>query len=106
MGAAEVDGCAGNERCGDGDGFPLLHENGYVGAFTGRTGAVGPTSDPFDLPRLTVYHDDSVAIFLRKVDGAYDWLMWFQTVWLRVTQGRQRLKNRKGGNHAGTESRN
>ncbi len=84
----------------------VLHENGYVGAFTGRTGAVGPTSDPFDLPRLTVYHDDSVAIFLRKVDGAYDWLMWFQTVWLRVTQGRQRLKNRKGGNHAGTESRN
>jgi len=84
----------------------VLHENGYVGAFTGRTGAVGPKSDPFDLPRFTIYHDDSVAIFRRKVDGAYDWLMWFQPVWLRVTQGRQRLKNRKGGNHAGTESRN
>jgi peptidoglycan/xylan/chitin deacetylase (PgdA/CDA1 family) len=64
----------------------VLRESDFVGAFTGQAGAVDPRSDPFNLPRLTVYHDDSPAVFRRKVDGAYDWLMWFQPVWLRVTQ--------------------
>jgi peptidoglycan/xylan/chitin deacetylase (PgdA/CDA1 family) len=66
-----------------------LRESAYLGAFTGRTGAVTRRSNPFDLPRLTVYAGDSLATFRRKVTGAYDWLVWFQPIWVWLTRGRQ-----------------
>lgn len=54
------------------------------GAFLGSVGAVGAGQDPLDMPRFTVHEKDSLAIFQRKIDGAFDWLAWFQPAWVRL----------------------
>ena len=66
-----------------------LRELGYVGAFLGKTGSVGPKSDPFDLPRLPVYEQDSLTVFRRKIDGAYDWLGIIQPFWVQLMPRRR-----------------
>jgi len=59
----------------------LISELGYKGAIWGRVGSVGENTDPFDLPRISVYEGDSLEIFERKIDGAYDWLGIAQPIW-------------------------
>jgi peptidoglycan/xylan/chitin deacetylase (PgdA/CDA1 family) len=63
-----------------------LKKRDYKAAFLGRIGAAGAKSDLFDLPRMSVYSSDSLAVFRRKIDGAYDWLEWLQPVWTRLVR--------------------
>lgn len=62
----------------------VLLKYGYRGAFLGRMGSVEKKSDVFDLPRISVYGSDTLKVFIRKVHGSYDWLGWFQPLWLRI----------------------
>ena len=57
----------------------LLEEHGYTGAFLGRFGAVTHKMNRFDLPRITIYGEDSIKTFKQKIDGAYDWFSSFHS---------------------------
>ena len=66
-----------------------LQTAGYMGAFLGRMGAVNGKSDLFDLPRFSIHERDSLATLQRKIDGAYDWLAWFQPLWVWLVGGQK-----------------
>lgn len=62
----------------------ILIDKGYLYAFLGRIGSIGPGDDPYDWGRHSVYEKDSLEIFKRKVDGVYDWLRHVQPIWQRL----------------------
>jgi peptidoglycan/xylan/chitin deacetylase (PgdA/CDA1 family) len=62
----------------------ILIEKGYRYAFLGRIGSIGAGDDSYDWGRHSVYEKDSLEIFKRKLDGAYDWLGWVQPIWQRL----------------------
>lgn len=59
----------------------ILKKCGYDAAFLGKFGAAHSKSDFFNLPRITIYGDDSLNIFKQKLAGAYDWLTPFYSCW-------------------------
>ena len=59
----------------------LLQENGFNGAFFNKFGAVTSQSDCFDLPRISIYGNDSLAVFKCKINGGFDWLVWYYSMW-------------------------
>jgi peptidoglycan/xylan/chitin deacetylase (PgdA/CDA1 family) len=67
----------------------LLRESGYATNVTTQVGRVRVADDPLQLRRLPINDADDRALFLAKLDGAYDWLGGLQTVSKRI-----RIKNR------------
>lgn len=61
--------------------IPIIKSHGYHGAVWGRMGSVKINSDPYDLPRISIYSNDTLSVFKRKVHGAYDWMSLFQPIW-------------------------
>ena len=51
----------------------VLAKNGLSIAFLGKFGAFDKGKNPLDLPRITIYGDDTLDVFIKKIDGAYDW---------------------------------
>jgi peptidoglycan/xylan/chitin deacetylase (PgdA/CDA1 family) len=62
----------------------IIRSLGYEGSFFGRIGSVHSKSDPFDLPRISVYSSDSLSVFARKLNGSYDWLATVQPLWRKL----------------------
>ncbi len=62
----------------------ILLEKGYLYAFLGRVGSIGPEDDPYDWGRHAVYEKDSLEILRLKVNGAYDWFGHVQPIWQRM----------------------
>ena len=67
----------------------LLRDTGYATNVTTQVGRVRATDNPLQLKRLPANDADDRALFLAKLDGAYDWLGGLQTLSKRI-----RLKNR------------
>ncbi len=58
----------------------LLKETGYDCNVTTKIGLAGRRDDPFTLKRLPMNSADDEALFRAKLDGAYNWLAWPQTM--------------------------
>ena len=51
----------------------MVRSAGYEAAVTVMGGGNSLESDPFELRRTSIDNSDSLAVFRRKVEGAYDW---------------------------------
>lgn len=58
-----------------------LQRHQFTTAFLGTFGAISDTSDPFSLPRISIYGCDSLDVFKQKVDGAFDWMAGAYSAW-------------------------
>ncbi len=58
-----------------------LIEKGYVAACMGGWGTSYIQTDPFDLPRLSIYDSDSLLTFSLKINGHMDWLKGVYSWW-------------------------
>ena len=66
----------------------LLRQLGYQSCVTTVIGRVQSNDNPFCLKRLPMNNDDDQALFLAKLNGAYDWLAypqsWFKSAHYRL----------------------
>jgi peptidoglycan/xylan/chitin deacetylase (PgdA/CDA1 family) len=75
----------------------LIQGSGYSGAFLGKWGCLNEKTDPYDMPRLTIYGWDTLKVFRRKIDGSYDWLRFVYLGWhLLRTSVRGKGRSGKG----------
>jgi len=51
-----------------------VRQAGFITAFTAKYGIAHDMTDPFLVPRITMFLDDTLTTFTRKLAGAYDWL--------------------------------
>jgi peptidoglycan/xylan/chitin deacetylase (PgdA/CDA1 family) len=58
-----------------------LKAYGYRNAVTTLLGTAGRGCDEFALPRLPINSHDDLSLFKAKLEGAYDWLYIFQSLW-------------------------
>lgn len=58
-----------------------LKAYGYRNAVTTLLGTAGRGCDEFALPRLPINSHDDLGLFKAKLEGAYDWLYVFQSLW-------------------------
>jgi hypothetical protein len=58
-----------------------LKDTGCSGAFLGTWGSVGPDTNRFNMPRMSVYRKDSLYVFRQKIEGLYDWLSPIYSIW-------------------------
>ena len=55
----------------------VLSELGFIAACTQEGGALSMHHDLLELPRIGIKGNDSLDVFIRKVNGCYDFLQWF-----------------------------
>lgn len=72
----------------------LLRQLGYQNCATTVIGRVRSSDNPFCLKRLPVNDDDDQALFLAKLNGAYDWLAYPQS-WFKSAHYRLGRSSRK-----------
>lgn len=83
----------------------LLRETGYVTNVTTQVGRVRVADDPFQLKRLPVNDADDRALFLAKLDGAYDWLGHCQALAKRCQRRLGAAMNQATGSHRSKHAR-
>jgi len=63
----------------------VVNQEGFTGAFLGRSGGVGSDPDLYDLPRVPIDERDTVQVAMRKALGLYDWTAPLRPAWVRLS---------------------
>lgn len=72
----------------------VLERSKYEAAFLGSFGTAHTGSNFYNLPRITIYGDDSLTVFKQKLAGAYDWIGPLHAIWRYVMEVLRKSKRR------------